>query len=98
MATNIFEDLVILLYSYPDVVHKNALVARLEEHGAEVRTRAMLSRDITHIVVQRTQSTPPEAAAQGDAILRGLFEKIEQVLRSLRLPSHPSKQQQQRCC
>lgn len=84
MASNIFEDLTILLCSYPDVssTARQALVNRLEECGGVVRTRNVLSAQsgITHIVVQRTQSTTPEAAAAGDATLRGLFDKIEQVL------------------
>jgi hypothetical protein len=80
MATsNIFEDLVILIQAYPDVEkqHRDALLEKLKQNGAAVRSR--WGKELTHIVVQRTAATPADAAAQGDAVLRGLFGKNDQV-------------------
>jgi hypothetical protein len=78
--SNIFGDLVILIHAYPDVEkqHRDALLEKLKQNGADVRNR--WGKELTHIIVQRSAATPADAAAQGDTVLRGLFEKNNQVL------------------
>lgn len=78
-TSNIFGDLVILIHAYPDVEkkHRDALLEKLKQNGADVRSR--WGKELTHIVVQRAAATPTDAAAQGDTVLRGLYEKNDQV-------------------
>lgn len=79
MADNIFEELVIYVLTYPGVgaAHRHGLISKLEEHGAEIRTR--FGKDVTHVVVQQAHSASEDGRAAGDAQLRAVFDKIEKA-------------------
>lgn len=76
----LFDDLSIYIVAYQDVEASQtaALVAKLQENGAAVSKR--FSDRVTHVVVQRTHHSDQTAANEGDARLRDIWKRIDQVI------------------
>lgn len=75
----LFGDLCIYIVSYRDVEASQtaALVAKLQENGAAVSKR--FSDRVTHVVVQRTHAPSDADRTEGEARLRDVFQRVDQV-------------------
>lgn len=75
----LFQDLCIYIVAYRDVETSQAaaLVAKLQENGATVSKR--FSDKVTHVVVQRTHAPTAEDKDEGEARLRDVFQRVDQV-------------------
>lgn len=78
MAQAVLEDLTIFLLCYPGVERnqRSGFAAQIESCGGRVRR---FSREVTHVVVLRPFTAAEAENAAGDAELRKVFDKIEQV-------------------
>ncbi len=72
-----FASLLVHVLTYPDVdpSQRQGLLSVLETHGARL-ARARLSREVTHVIVQRTH-TGGAATTAGDAALRNAFDRVQ---------------------
>jgi len=78
MAQAVFKELKIYLLCFPGVdrSQRSAFAAQIESCGGKI---CRFSREVTHVVVLRPFSATQDEIAAGDADLRKVFDKIEQV-------------------